>query len=604
METVKFTADDIDQPASPSPAGPVKFRAEDIDRAPDIATTTKQPAAEPTDPNTIGTFVRHFWQTVNPIQLGQLLPFPQALGGSGTAHPLAPANVVNSMQAVKQEGDTRWEKGDKVGAAAKYVESVIPFLGPMMSEWGNRLQRGEIAAVGGQVAGLLSPEAVSKLPAVSGTTRPLIRSQLNPAEAAAVQFGRAEGVPIDAATATGNRFVRGVQKLADESLGGSPIGATARRAQGEALTDVGTRLAERSRSVATTAEQAGQEVTATLESKVAAHHAFANTAYDKLRAIEAQAPAKAVVDLTGPKQALQPVYDQMRRQMPLTQQQANPGLKAIQNIIEGPDSAPLSQIDRDLSAIKAVARSQGGLAKFAVSKLDTAVQAAANRAGPQAIQSLQQGRAAIRAREATTEVLEALRAEPVQTFRQLTAPQDSAIGRLRTVAKEVPQAVPHIARAYLDNLLETATAEGGFARVDRLQAEWRKLGSETKQVLFPQAGQRQALDHFFLLAKRLGENPNPSGTAFTLWKGGELTALVTNPLVGVPYSAGTTALAKLLHSPAGVRALTQGLSLSVSPSKVTPAMRAAAVGSILKAIEETGAAPHEDESLPSPTSPQ
>src|SRR6185436_2440711 len=128
-----------------------------------------------------------------------------------------------------------------------------------------------------------------------------------------------------------------------------------------------------------------------------------------------------------------PIYDQMRRQLPITQQQASPGLKAIQNILEGPDYASLSQIDRDLSAIKTVAREHGGLAKFAVTQLDAAVTQAAAYGGPEVVKALREGRSATTAKYAATDVLERLSAEPVKTIKALTAPKDAAIQQLRTV---------------------------------------------------------------------------------------------------------------------------------------------------------------------------
>jgi hypothetical protein len=123
---------------------------------------------------------------------------------------------------------------------------------------------------------------------------------------------------------------------------------------------------------------------------------------------------------------------------------------------------------------------------------------------------------------------------------------------------------------------------------DRRLSDWQKLGPETKRILFPQEGQRQALGHFFLLAKKVAENPNPSGTTVTWFKGGELYALLTHPVAGVPTSLGSAALAKLLYSPAGVRALTRGMMLSLSPSRATPAAQTAAAANLLKAAKEAG----------------
>lgn len=115
------------------------------------------------DPNTVGTALRHFWAGVNPVQLGQMLPFPKALGGSGMENPLLPSNIAQAMHAVKLEGDAAWAKGDKVTAAAKYIESVVPLFGPMMSHWGNEAQQHQWAALTGDAAALTTNLALPKI---------------------------------------------------------------------------------------------------------------------------------------------------------------------------------------------------------------------------------------------------------------------------------------------------------------------------------------------------------------------------------------------------------------------------------------------------------
>src|SRR5881394_1284738 len=634
MQTVTFRAEDIDPPAATAPSGPVTFRAEDIDRPPDFTTTNEPPSdamqQEAADPNTVATYARHIWQTLNPVQLGQMLPFPKALGGSGLDNPLLPKNILAQMHAVKQEADARWEKGDKVGAAAKYTESLIPILGPMMSHAGNQAQRGEWAALAGDVTGAVAvPELLQRVPATRTTVRPVVRAHLTPEEAAAVKFGEARGVPIDAATATGNAFVRGIQKVTGESLGGSVVGGRARSAQQQALTRTGKQLATGPLASASSPELAGRTLVGALEDKIQAHQDWANTQYDALRAIEADpkysrqvrvatsatggVPATVQmplpIDLRGAKQTLTPIYQQLERQSPLTRQQSSAGFKALQNIVQGPDYAPLSQVDRDLSALKDIAREQGGVAKLAVQEVDAAVRKRAAQAGPAAAHALELGREAVKARVATSDLLESIRSEPVQAYRQMVAPQDTGIDLLRTVQKETPHAIPGVARAYLDEAMRTATAEGGFGHAAKLQADWRRLGASTKRILFPLPGQVEALDNFFLLAKRIAENPNPSGTAGTAFKGGELLGLITNPLVGVPVSAASTAMAALLYSPAGVRALTRGLSIAVSPAKYSTAAQAAAVANIVKAAQEAGvtlplAKAARLENPPATTSPQ
>jgi hypothetical protein len=282
------------------------------------------------------------------------------------------------------------------------------------------------------------------------------------------------------------------------------------------------------------------------------------------------------VELRSVKAYLQPVYDQMRRQMPITQQQANPGLKALENIVNGPDWAPLSQVDRDLSAIKTIAREQGGLAKYAVGKLDAAVTQAAENGGPGVSEALQQGRAATIAKYAASDVLERLNAEPVKTIRALTATKDSAIQQLRAVTDQVPAQASAIARAYLEDLLEKPNKV----------AEWSKLGTQTKAILFPKPGQAQALDNFFALTHRISQtNVNPSGSGYMAALGAQGAMLWYDPVHAVPLQIGAVALAKLLRSPVAIQALTKGLSL---PQMAPIAVRTAATANLIRAAREAG----------------
>jgi hypothetical protein len=295
------------------------------------------------------------------------------------------------------------------------------------------------------------------------------------------------------------------------------------------------------------------------------------------------------VDLRMAKAALRPIYERMKRQLPFTQQQASPALKALENIVEGPDYAPVSVVDTDLGALKSLARGaelpelrdvSQGIAAGAVAQLDAAVRAAAAKGGPAAVKALTEGRRATTAKYAAAAVFDKLRQEPVQAFRQATYAKDSGIAYLRELAKLAPAEVPKLGRAYLDDLLQTATAEGGFTRASRVAADWQKLGPQTKTLLF---GNRVAdLDRFFLLAKRLAESPNPSGTALTLHGTGSLFGTFLHPTTGIPYALTTGAVAKLLNSTRGVQLLTQGLRL---PAQARVG-RAAWVASIVRALGE------------------
>lgn len=537
-----------------------RLRFEDIQPA---------PAATEREPNTIGTFVTHAADQINPVTAAQ------AVVGA-VAHPIDTVKHLGAAQgALFDKAKTSYDQGDYLTAARHFVDYLLPLIGPPLDAAADRTQRGDIAAGTGDAVGLglamFGPKALSNL---AETRYPLANRQTpgapdnasaagtpaNPVDANAVQFARDHDIPLDAATATGNRFVRGVQKLADESLGGSVIADKAQRAQANRLASVGDELADQAHPVPTTPEQAGMAVKEAISAKIADLHHAADTAYAKVRG------TPATVDMTPVKKALAGLHDELTKRMPIAQQQASAGLKALENIVNGPDTLPLAEADANLSAVKAVARGADspylrnvsqGTAAFTISKLDAKIREAAK--GAKVLDDLDAGRAATRAKYTAADVLASLRDEPVQTFRQATWAKDAGIDRLREVSKIAPETMPQIGRAYLDDLLQQATSQGGFDHATKIASDWQKLGSGTKMLLFKDPLYIKSLDNFFTLGKKIAENPNPSGTALTLWKGGELTALVASPLTGATYSLGMATLSKLLHSPVGVRLLTEGL---------------------------------------------
>lgn len=279
---------------------------------------------------------------------------------------------------------------------------------------------------------------------------------------------------------------------------------------------------------------------------------------------------KLPVDMRPVKEALKPVADQIKQRMPIAVQQGSFGLKAIDNILAGEDFVSASVADANLSAIKSIARGaeapelrnlSQGLAAKAVRELDLGVRAAVAKAGPDASKALQRGRSLTKAKYSAADLLKELRDEPVQVFNQLTFRKDSSVNLLREVAKQAPQDMPKLARAYLEGLFDTATKEGGFDRAGTLFNKWNDLGPTTKKALFRDPIVIKDLDNFFLIAKKIAENPNPSGTASTA---AAITAgglLISNPALGATYLVGSNALARLLMSPKGSKALTNGLKI-------------------------------------------
>lgn len=526
-------------------------------------TTPAAPATTEQPSGGVSGFAREFWQRANPVG------WIEGLIEAAKRPDKAAFNMIRAEPQFLVDAKEAADKGDYLKATRKVLSYLSMGLGPELDKQADLLEQGRYAEGAGAMAGtatqFVAPEAVARTVTAVRGMRPS-----NPAVQEAVAFGKREGVPLDAATATDNAAVRAAQHLSDRSLGGAQVAGRAAQTQAEGLATVGERLAARSHPSAMAPEVAGQGVRDTLTKKVQDAHASANTAYTRLRNVEAGHPTE-FVDLRSVKAAVLPIYQQLKREGELVPLQGPKGkaLTALDRIVTADDLAPLSVADAALSDLKAMARGADmpelrnfaqGTAAHVVGKLDAEVRAAAARMGPDAALALQLGRAATKAKYATAEVLDTLSAEPRRVFDLLTTRKDAALERLRAVQREAPSEMPKIARAYLDELLQRATSEGAFAHADALFAEWQKLGPQTKAILFRDPAHVRDLNNFFLLAKQTAKNANPSGTAHAvamLAQGSQLF----NPLALVGSVVGTASLSKFLHSQGGVRLLTDGFRM-------------------------------------------
>lgn len=286
------------------------------------------------------------------------------------------------------------------------------------------------------------------------------------------------------------------------------------------------------------------------------------------------APAQHVpmaVDMASVKDAIRPIAERLAAKKGVTGAligKEGTAAARIDALLSGPDAVPLSVADAALSDLKAMARTNHpdirtvgqGIAARAVGDLHKAVTEAAERAGPEAVSALNEGRIATKAKYAAADVLKRLEGaqrtkSPATAFKGMTQAGDTGVGHLTDVLKQAPDTKPLIGRAVLDGLIDHPTA--GPAKTF---SDWQKIGAETKRLLYTPDHVRD-LDAFFKLRKMLAENPNPSGTAHTLLTAGQAGLLLTEPVSGAAVQLGSAAVSTLLHSPRGVRLLTKGLRI-------------------------------------------
>jgi hypothetical protein len=277
------------------------------------------------------------------------------------------------------------------------------------------------------------------------------------------------------------------------------------------------------------------------------------------------------VDYRGLKASVKPLLEETLRPMSIAQEQSSTGIKALRNILDAPDFVPASVADQDLGALKGIMRESPqsrsvAQAKFAADQLSRAVDAAVERAGPDAVEALRAGREATTAKYRTQDFQRNIgfrnvgtsQAEPgsaVDLVSKLTRDGDRSIALLRSVQEHTPEHVPALAQAVTQQLIDSATAEAGTAKPGAALTKWQKMGDQTKSILYRDPKQIQNLTDWFTLSKRLAENPNPSGSAQVLAFVKGVGLMLTAPHVGVPLALGSRSLARVLFNSRGSRLL-------------------------------------------------
>lgn len=539
-------------------------------------------------------------------------PIETAKGNAGVTKLLG--NIGSAQDTVRLKAEDAFKRGDYATGVRHVLNYLLPVLGPGIDAQGDLAQEGQWGRATGQAIGTGAQLAApSALKGAGVKVTPRITNP-NAAEASAMTYLEGKGVPVSAAARTGNPYVRGVQKAVDSTPVGAVVAQRADAATTKALQAESSNLAQRAYSSPIVPEQAGESLHSAVGATAARHATEADMAYSTMRQIE-QRPSSlrrvqvgtrnvdtGVVDangqpimraepvfdevampanVSGIKAQLKPIFDDMMRWMEPAKRNASAGFQAIKSILDGPDVIPASRAEAGLGGLKQLGREgsgrNAGLAKFVIPKLQAEIDRAVGAVDQSALVELQKGRAATAAQYGTQAVLDQLRVEPVQAFGQMVYAKDAGIGLLRKVAKEAPGELPKIGRAYLEDLFSKAQAQGGWNGADGLFAQWQKLGPQTKHMLFQSPGMVDALDNFFLGAKKIAENPNPSGSAIVGFIGTGGTLAIMHPTVGVPVLLGAGALSKLMHSPAGVSALMKGLRM---PLKAPGA--ALAAGQLLK----------------------
>jgi hypothetical protein len=566
----------------------------------DILTDAPNVGSAPMDPRAAlaRTAVRYGRQALSALDPKKLWAGAKALyqgpGAMGQA-------VGEATGEHLREAGKRFVQGD-VGAANQELVSAIPVVGERLKQSADYANAGQWPEMAGALTDVglqaFGPELME-----GRLARPLFRPRLTPEEAAAVALGHREGVFVDAPTASGSTLARNLERTSGATLPGSRISRNRRLLQGQQLEATGERLAGRVSPVPTSPELAGRGIQHGIEDYIVDRHTdmrghyqnFEQVATDPANTVQVQVGTRPgtgfmgmpggtpvpvmqamqlPVDLRQIKGALRPMLDEALHRMPVGQQQLSPGLQALQNLVTGPDYAPAVSLEKDLGAIKSLGRgaelpqlrdASQGMAAQATQLLQDAIDHTVGQAhspsGINALDELQMGRSEASAKRAAEEIFERLRVEPVGAFKQATMGQDLGIQHLRELQAHAPQAMPALGRAVLEHLFVKSRAGSGewLSGATGAAGEWNKLGDATKDLLY--GANRADLDSFFLLAKKIAENPNPSGSAITGLTGVSAYNLFPHPYATIAGQSLGGVISLLMNTPGGVRLLTQGLTI-------------------------------------------
>lgn len=440
------------------------------------------------------------------------------------------------------------------------------------------------------------------------------QTQLDPAEAAAVQYGRDNGVQMRTSVQTGSKLAADAETVLAHTPRAAGVAESARAAERSTLAAAGERevanLAPDATGPVPQPLDVGEAIHKTAIENEQKHSLAADDAYNVLRSIENQPQFKATlqtgtklvdggldengnptqkrvpvmedvqlpVDYRGLKAAVKPLLADVLRPMSIAQEQSSTGIKAMRNIVDSPDFVPASVADQDLGALKGIMRESPqsrsvAQAKFAADILSKQVDAAVERAGPDAVAALKQGRDSTVNKYAAQDFQKQLgftdvgtsRATPgsaVDLVNNLTRPGDRSIDLLRAVKENTPEHLPALAQATVQGLIEQGSRDAGM---DAPKATLRKvlnMGDQTKQILF--GDRAQAIENWFTLNKRLADDANPSGSGKVLaaLKLGGL--VISSPLTGVPILVGAKPLARMLFEPTATRNLIAAMKTPAS----------------------------------------
>ena len=579
-----------------------EIETDDEVRVPSAKAVTAGAGQTPQSSDTgVGRFREEAWKRIDPIAQYQSMVM-------ATTQPLDTLKGIGQAQGtLLQQAIDAFNQGKYARALRKGIHGMIPLFGLDLDAAADMAEKGDIGgalgATVGTAAGIAGPEIVRNIQ--SAPVVPRIQNY-NPLEQQAINAAVAEGVPLSAGTATGNKWIRGFESAASNTPLGSLVAYGRNRQVEPAFQQWGQRLAERALpGQPMVPELAGRQVRNNLQTMVDAYTTRADAQYGPVWQLEANPssrrsvqqgweevpdPSGALdpatgqpamirqpvmedvampVDVRGIKTLVAPLEARLSRVWEPAQQYSSRGLHAMRSILNGPDYIPARDAELSLGGLKRLSREDpqgvagGDVARQIIPELQQRVDAGVSAIDPRATQQLRQGREWTRISHEIRDVLDELRQEPVQAYGQMTERRDTSIDRMRNIEREAPGSGRIIGRAWLEEELNSAMATGGFTKTQTLLNHLNALGRAQLEIMFPNPVLRRNIREFALAAQKYGTNPNPSGTAGMLTATGSVSGMggFVSPLAVIASNLGAAGVAALLYSPRTAQTLLRGMRI-------------------------------------------
>lgn len=461
-----------------------------------------------------------------------------------------------------RKGEADIERGDRWSGAARKLAGAVPLVGPMAGDIADQIKAKQYGQAAGNTALIVAPETRRILPK-SVKLGFGYKSQRFPEEERAIRSLKPH-VQVSAGQELGIPKLQAKESRMEEVPGS--VAQQFFHKQEEQLAERGKKLASQKPASPPLSYQhplskdkvtAGEDMLSSISKRAQQADNDADTAYTDLRKATAgakqqvqvgtkQVPAQnplakntpagrpqtvpvmqtfeAPVDLNMPRARLQPLYDNLKANMPEVWRERSPAFGALENLVTGKVTAMNAMdFDKFLGAVKSLQRRSTNLeatrlAGQVIEEGEKDLNKALLKADPNAPALLRAGRDATIKKHEALNFLADLPEEqglkgqpsPAAVVDLMMKGGEKSYNTLVQMKKWSPKEFQAVGRYWMEDLINEATKAGGFGKEGPTLTKWNNLGKRTQELFYgPQLS--QDFSEFLLGAQTLASRVKAAG---------------------------------------------------------------------------------------------